>query len=166
MRDFRERDNAVPRNDEKRDKNMKIERITQVNESTVEVFKRLMPQLTGKDEHPSLEELQRVIQSDERFLFFATENGEVIGTLTLVFYPLPSGLKAWIEDVIVDEQARGKGVATALLKHALQVARDRGALKADLTSMPWRIAANNLYQKIGFEKRESNMYRYHFTDDR
>ncbi len=164
--DIRERDNAVPRNDVKGDENMKIERVTQVNESTVEVFKRLMPQLTGKDKHPSLEELQRVIQSDERFLFFATEEGEVIGTLTLVFYPLPSGLKAWIEDVIVDEQARGKGVATALLKHALQVARDRGALKADLTSMPWRIAANNLYQKIGFEKRESNMYRYHFTDDR
>ena len=65
----------------------------------------------------------------------------------------------------MDEQARGKGVATALLKHALQVARDRGALKADLTSMPWRVAANRLYQKMGFEKRESNMYRYHFTDN-
>ncbi|MGI6572553.1 MAG: GNAT family N-acetyltransferase [Fermentimonas sp.] len=144
---------------------MKIERISQVDESTVEVFKKLMPQLTGKDKHPSLEELQRVIQSDERFLFFATENGEVIGTLTLVFYQLPSGLKAWIEDVIVDEQARGKGVATALLKHALQVAREKGALKADLTSMPWRQAANSLYQKMGFEKRESNMYRYHFTNN-
>lgn len=145
---------------------MKIERITQVDEGTVEVFKRLMPQLTGKDEHPSLEELQRVIQSNERFLFFASKNGEVIGTLTLVFYQLPSGLKAWIEDVIVDEHARGKGVATALLRHALQVARDRGSLKADLTSMPWRKAANRLYQKMGFEKRESNMYRYYFTDDR
>ena len=145
---------------------MKIELFTQVDESTVDVFKRLMPQLTGKDEYPSLEELQRVIQSDERFLFFATENGEVIGTLTLVFYQLPSGLKAWIEDVIVDEHARGKGVATALLKHALQVARDKGSLKADLTSMPWRTAANRLYQKMGFKKRESNMYRYHFTDDR
>ena len=145
---------------------MKIERITQVDESTVDVFKRLMPQLTGKDEYPSLEELQRVIQSDERFLFFATEKGEVIGTLTLVFYQLPSGLKAWIEDVIVDEHARGKGVATALLKHALQVARDKGSLKADLTSMPWRTAANRLYQKMGFKKRESNMYRYFLTDDR
>ncbi len=145
---------------------MKIERITQVDESTVEVFKRLMPQLTDKDEYPSLEELQRVIQSDERFLFFAIEKGEVIGTLTLVFYPLPSGLKAWIEDVIVDECSRGKGVATALMMHALQVARDGGALKADLTSMPWRKAANRLYRKMGFEKRESNVYRYYFTDDR
>ncbi len=151
-------------NKRKKDDRMKIERISQVDENTVEIFKRLMPQLTGKDEYPSLEELQRVIQSDERFLFFATEGEEVIGTLTLVFYQLPSGLKAWIEDVIVDEHARGKGVATALLKHALQVARDKGALKADLTSMPWRIAANRLYQKMGFEKRESNMYRYHFTD--
>jgi GNAT superfamily N-acetyltransferase len=148
-----------------KDDKMKIEHITEVDVSTVEIFKKLMPQLTGKDEHPSLEELRRVIESDERFLFFATEEGKAIGTLTLVFYQLPSGLKAWIEDVIVDEQARGKGVATALLKHALQVARDRGALKADLTSMPWRVAANRLYQKMGFEKRESNMYRYHFTDN-
>ena len=144
---------------------IKIERITKVDEGTVQIFKRLMPQLTGKDEYPSLEELQQVIQSDERFLFFASEKGKVIGTLTLVFYQLPSGLKAWIEDVIVDERARGKGVATALLKHALQVARDGGALKADLTSMPWRKAANRLYQKIGFKKRESNMYRYFFTDE-
>jgi ribosomal protein S18 acetylase RimI-like enzyme len=80
----------------------------------------------------------------------------------LAFYRVPSGLKAWVEDVIVDESARGKGVATALIEHALQVAREKGAFKVDLTSLPRRIAANRLYQKIGFEKRESNMYRYYF----
>ncbi|SRR5690554_1939395 len=141
---------------------MHIDRLTQVDESTFIAFKKLMPQLTGKEEHPSLEELEKVVQSKDTFLFFAREEEKVIGTLTLVFYRIPSGLKAWIEDVIVDESARGKGVATALIEHALQVAREKGALKVDLTSLPRRIAANRLYQKIGFEKRESNMYRYYF----
>lgn len=140
---------------------MHIDRITHVDETTVQAFKKLMPQLTGKEEHPSLEELQKVIQSKDTFLFFATEGEEVIGTLSLVFYHISSGLKAWIEDVIVDENARGKGVATALMWHAIQVARDEGAKKVDLTSLPRREAANRLYLKMGFEKRESNMYRFY-----
>lgn len=144
---------------------MHIDRLTHVDESTVQAFKKLMPQLTGKEGHPSLEELEKVIQSKDTFLFFATEEGEVIGTLTLVFYQLPSGLKAWIEDVIVDEDARGKGVATALLWHALHVAREEGARKVDLTSLPRRVAANRLYLKMGFEKRESNMYRYYLDEN-
>ncbi|MFA5651477.1 MAG: GNAT family N-acetyltransferase [Proteiniphilum sp.] len=143
---------------------MHIERLTRVDDSTVHAFKKLMPQLTGKEEHPSLEELEKVIQSKDTFLFFATDEGSVMGTLTLVFYRIPSGLKAWIEDVIVDEEARGKGVATALIWHALHIARDEGALKVDLTSLPRRVAANRLYLKMGFEKRESNMYRYYLTD--
>lgn len=142
---------------------MQIKRITRVDESTVRVFKRLMPQLTGEESYPALEELEKVILSEDTFLFFATEKEDVIGTLTLVFYRIPSGLKAWIEDVIVDESARGKGVATLLIEHALQVARDRGARKVDLTSLPRRVAANRLYLRMGFEKRESNMYRYYFN---
>lgn len=144
---------------------MHIDRLTQVDESTFDAFKKLMPQLTGKEEYPSLEELEKVVQSKDTFLFFAREKEEVIGTLTLVFYRIPSGLKAWIEDVIVDESARGKGVATALLWHALHIAREEGALKVDLTSLPQRVAANRLYLKMGFEKRESNMYRYYFTEN-
>ena len=93
---------------QQKDDKMKIERITQVDEKTVEVFKRLMPQLTGKDEHPSLEELQRVISRMRGTSFRDRKRGgnrnPYVG-----FYQLPSGLKAWIEDVIVDEQARGKG---------------------------------------------------------
>lgn len=145
---------------------MQITRITRVDESTVDVFKRLMPQLTGKQEHPTLEDLQKVVQSPDTHLFFATEGEEVIGTLSLVFYQIPAGLKAWIEDVIVDEKARGKGVATALIWHALYIARQEGAKKVDLTSLPQRIPANRLYLKMGFEKRESNMYRYYFKDDK
>ncbi len=142
---------------------MRIDRITDVDESTVKVFKKLMPQLIDEDKHPSLEELKKVVRSKDTFLFFAIEDDEVLGTLTLVFYQLPSGLKAWIEDVIVDENARGRGVATSLIKHALQIASGEGAKKVDLTSRPYRVAANRLYQKMGFEKRDSNMYRYHLT---
>ncbi len=141
---------------------MQIERITRVDQSLVHTFKKLMPQLTGNEDYPSLEELEKVIETGDNSIFVVKEEGKIIGTLTLAFYRVPSGLKAWVEDVIVDESARGKGVATALIEHALQVAREKGALKVGLTSLPRRIAANRLYQKIGFEKRESNMYRYYF----
>ena len=92
-----------------------------------------------------------MIETGDNSIFVVKEEGKIIGTLTLAFYRVPSGLKAWVEDVIVDESARGKGVATALIEHALQVAREIGALKFDLTSLPCCIAANRLYQKFGFE---------------
>lgn len=145
---------------------MIINRITQIDEKTINAFRKLVPQLTGKQDYPSREELEKVVQCKNTFLFFAIDEGEIIGTLTLVFYQIPSGLKAWIEDVIVDENARGKGVATALMWHAINTARKGGALKVDLTSLPRRIAANQLYLKLGFEKRESNMYRYYLSDNK
>ncbi|MDD2246017.1 MAG: GNAT family N-acetyltransferase [Proteiniphilum sp.] len=142
---------------------MNIKRLTHVDESIATAFKKLMPQLTGKEEYPSCEELEMVISKEDNYLFIATEEDEVIGTLTLVFYRIPSGLKVWIEDVIVNENSRGKGVATALIWHALQVARDKGAKKVDLTSAIGRESANRLYQKLGFEQRETNVYRYHLS---
>ncbi|MDD4631260.1 MAG: GNAT family N-acetyltransferase [Proteiniphilum sp.] len=145
---------------------MDINRITQVNENVTRAFSKLVPQLTGRKEYPSLEELERVIRSENTHLFVATEGDEVMGTLTLVFYQIPSGLKAWIEDVIVNESFRGKGVATALLCHALHIARDKGARKVDLTSAPSRGAANRLYQKLGFEQRETNVYRLYLSGEK
>lgn len=145
---------------------MDINRITQANENITRAFSKLVPQLTGRKECPSLEELERVIRSENTHLFVATEGDEVMGTLTLVFYQIPSGLKAWIEDVIVNESFRGKGVATALLCHALHIARDKGARKVDLTSAPSRGAANRLYQKLGFEQRETNVYRLYLSGEK
>jgi ribosomal protein S18 acetylase RimI-like enzyme len=80
--------------------------------------------------------------------------------LSLVVFSIPTGTKAWIEDVVVDERARGKGVGKELMNHALNVAKELGAKSADLTSRPSREAANKLYQAIGFEGRETNVYRY------
>jgi len=144
---------------------MHIERLTHIDEHIVDAFRRLMPQLTSRRIDSSLATLEKVISSEETHLFVAIEEEEIIGTLTLLFYQIPSGRKAWIEDVIVEQQARGKGVGTALMWHAMQTARSQAAEKVDLTSHPDRKAANKLYQKMGFRLRESNVYRYEFAQD-
>lgn len=142
---------------------MHIERLTHIDEHIVDSFRRLIPQLTSRRTDNSLAMLERVISSEETYLFVAIEEGEIIGTLTLLFYQIPSGRKAWIEDVIVEQLARGKGVGTALMRHAMHTARSQAAEKVDLTSHPDRKAANKLYQKMGFRLRESNVYRYEFS---
>lgn len=142
---------------------MFIERITNIDEKTANALQLLIPELTNDQNRiPTIEDLEKVISSPNNFIFIAKNNDEIIGTLTLVFYWIPSGLKVWIEDVIVSNNARGKGVATALMWHAIGIARENGAKKIDLSSSPWREAANNLYLKLGFEKRDTNMYRLYF----
>ncbi len=142
---------------------MFIERITNIDERTANALQLLIPELTNDQNRiPTIENLEKVISSPNNFVFIAKNNDEIIGTLTLVFYWIPSGLKVWIEDVIVSNNARGKGVATALMWHAIGIARENGAKKIDLSSSPWREAANNLYLKLGFEKRDTNMYRLYF----
>ncbi|HHX32052.1 MAG TPA: GNAT family N-acetyltransferase [Bacteroidales bacterium] len=139
---------------------MNIDRITEIDDKTLNALQQFIPELTNEiDRVPSKEDLENVVSSPNNYLFVAEEENEIIGTLTLVFYRVPSGIKAWIEDVIVSDKARGKGVATALIWHAINIARENKAQKVDLSSSPWREAANNLYVKLGFEKRDSNMYR-------
>ena len=142
---------------------MKIEQLTHIDDAVLKAFQKLIPQLTGDSErYPSREELERVIKSEDTLVFVAEENDEILGTVTLALYRIPSGTKAWIEDVVVDESARGKGVSVDLMKHALDAARNIGVEKVDLTSQPFRVAANNLYVKLGFELRETNVYRFKF----
>ena len=141
---------------------MEIERVTNVDDPLVRSFSRLIPQLTGKEKYPSREALEEVVKSENSYLLIATIDGEVTGSLTLLFNRLVTGLKGWIEDVVVDEAARGKGVATALIWHALKIAEENEVLHVDLTSQPVREAANRLYLKLGFTRRETNVYRYYF----
>ncbi len=89
----------------------------------------------------------------------AEEDGYLYGSLTLVIFPIPTGIRAWIEDVVVDSEARGKGVGRTLNEAALGIARQAGATTVDLTSRPSREAANRLYKRIGFHQRETNVYR-------
>ena len=143
---------------------MNIERVTEINEKILSAFQYFIPELTNeKNRIPTKEDLEVVVSSPNNYLLVAKEDDDIIGTLTLVFYWVPSGVKTWIEDVIVSDKARGKGVATALMWHALGLAREKGAEKVDLSSRPWREAANSLYLKMGFEKRDTNMYRLYLN---
>jgi ribosomal protein S18 acetylase RimI-like enzyme len=89
----------------------------------------------------------------------ARVDGEIVGALTLVMFPIPTGLRAWIEDVVVDEAARGQGAGAALTREAVRLAQADGARTVDLTSRPSRQAANRLYERLGFQVRDSTVYR-------
>ena len=93
-------------------------------------------------------------------LYVARHEGRIVGTLTLAIFAIPTGRRAWIEDVVVDEAARGLGVGEQLTMAAVDEARRRGVRSVDLTSRPTREAANALYQKLGFGLRETNVYRF------
>jgi len=137
---------------------MEIFRATEITEDIVTAFGQLIPQLCPSCKLPSKVDLEEIVQSENTVLFLAKEK-EVVGALILVFYRIPTGIKVWIEDVVVDENMRGKGIAKQLTQHAIDFASSRGVSQIDLTSSPTRIAANKLYQKLGFEKRDTNAYR-------
>jgi ribosomal protein S18 acetylase RimI-like enzyme len=140
---------------------MRIEKATEVTEELVAAMARLIPQLSSSNPAPSRSQIQEMVDSPAITLLIAMDDaGEIVGSLTLAMFRIPTGLRAWIEDVIVDGSQRGKGLGEALTRHALQVAKDAGATTVDLTSRPSREAANRLYQRVGFERRETNIYRY------
>lgn len=120
----------------------------------------LVPQLSSSAGAVTWEQLAAMVTSDCLTFFVARSEGAIVGTLTLATFPIPTGLRAWIEDVIVDETSRGLGIGEALTIAALDVARERGARTVDLTSRPSRTAANALYKRLGFEQRETNVYRF------
>ena len=123
---------------------------------------RLIPQLSTSSAPISAQDLEEIIESDTTVLFAARSGQEIVGLLTLAIFRIPTGVRAWIEDVVVDNQARGKGVGDALNRAALAEAERRGAKTVDLTSRPSREAANRLYQRLGFKQRDTNVYRYDF----
>jgi ribosomal protein S18 acetylase RimI-like enzyme len=142
---------------------MQIEIATQLTEEIVEAFNRLIPQLSSSSAIPTRVELEELVTSPcNSVILVRHENfdNRIMGTLTLVTFRIPTGVRSWIEDVVVDEAARGKGLGKALTLAALDQARSLGARTVDLTSRPSREAANKLYQSVGFELRHSNLYRF------
>lgn len=137
-----------------------VERATEVTPELISAFELLIPQLSSSNPPPSSGELQEIVSSDSSVLFVARVDGQIVGSLTLATFRIPTGLRAWIEDVVVDSSARGHGAGEALNQAALTEARARGAVTVDLTSRPSREAANRLYQKLGFVQRETNVYRF------
>ena len=133
-----------------------------VDDELVAAFGRLIPQLSSSSPPPTRVELADIVENPSTVLFLARVDGDIMGSLTLAFYRIPTGLKAWIEDVVVDDAVRGRGVGAALNQAALAEARRRGAKDVSLTSRPSREAANRLYLRLGFVARETNTYRYTF----
>jgi len=136
-----------------------IHEISSADEKTLRAVNELIPQLSQSASVMNEMQLRRLVESQATKLYFAQEGDVVLGMLSLVVFSIPTGTKAWVEDVVVAQVARGKGVGMALMNHALAVAKDAGAKSVDLTSRPSREAANKLYQKLGFTARETNVYR-------
>jgi ribosomal protein S18 acetylase RimI-like enzyme len=127
----------------------------------VDAFARLVPQLSSSTPPPDAETVAAIVGHPANTVLVARDgDGRIVGTLTLVVFPIPTGVRAWIEDVVVDEAARGRGVGEALNREALRLAAAAGARTVDLTSRPSREAANRLYRRLGFAPRETNVYRY------
>ena len=133
--------------------------VTQPSEELLVQINHLLPQLSSSAPAMTLEYLRDFLDSSAITLFVATHEGRTVGMLTLALFPIPTGWRAWIEDVVVDADARGLGVGKLLTTTAVKYAKDRAAVTVDLTSRPAREAANALYRVVGFTQRETNVYR-------
>ena len=139
---------------------IEISELMEADEETLSSVNHLLPQLSPSAQLISLDRLQALAASESTRLYLAREGDHIHGMLSLVVFAIPTGTKAWVEDVVVDDGARGKGVGKSLMRHAMEQADKLGAKAVDLTSRPSREAANQLYQSIGFEIRKTNVYRY------
>jgi ribosomal protein S18 acetylase RimI-like enzyme len=157
-----------------------VDVVEHADHELLEALRRLVPQLSASAPPLQEAELAEIVASPTTTLFVAREvhdpdrssalaaggshpGGHVVGTLTLAVFRIPTGIRAWIEDVVVDEAARGRGVGRALVAHAIERARAAGARTVELTSRPSRVAANRLYERLGFARRDTNVYRLELT---
>ena len=138
---------------------LEIGLLRNVTDEVITALNVLLPQLSNSASPLDTETLTRVISQPGSSLLVARTDGQIIGMLTLVIFPIPTGLRAWIEDVVVDDSVRAKGVGTALTREAIRLAKERGARTVDLTSRPSRQAAHRLYEGLGFRIRDSRVYR-------
>jgi len=140
---------------------VRVEEADAVSSELVAAIARLVGQLSASAQPPSADAVAAIVASPASRLLLARErDGRVVGMLTIVLFPIPTGIRAWIEDVVVDQDARGRGVGALLTRAALELAVAHGARTVDLTSRPDREAANRLYARLGFEQRQTNVYRY------
>lgn len=142
---------------------MYIGKVSEATEEFRQALERLIPQLGTHKRPLTREELTALVRSESSALLVARnadEKGEIIGMLSLTIYRVPTGIRAIVEDVVVDEKMRGRGAGKALLGHAIMLAREAGANGVALTSNPKRVAANRMYRSMGFELRKTNAYFY------
>lgn len=142
---------------------IEVSEATAVDDELVAAFARLIPQLSSSNPPPDAAALQVMVDAPDIFLLLARDaenDGHIVGSLTLVTFRIPTGLRAWIEDVVVDGETRRSGAGRALTLAAVDKARSLGVTTVDLTSRPSREAANAMYVRLGFELRQSNLYRF------
>lgn len=139
---------------------MSVERINEASEELLEGVNHLIPQLSSSTKPLSMEQLETFLAQPDMYFFVYKHEGKILGMLSLATFVIPTGLRAWIEDVVVDGEARGQGAGQKLVEEACAFANNMGARTVDLTSRPSREAANRLYVRCGFKIRETNVYRY------
>jgi ribosomal protein S18 acetylase RimI-like enzyme len=145
---------------------MQIELMSHVTDEIVAAFERLMPQLTPHSPPPSRADLLEMAGSGSTFVFLARGGDRrILGSATLATFRSPTGLHGWIEDVVVDREARRQGIGKALTEACLDHAREMGLGEVNLTSRSSRCYANQLYQAMGFIRRETNLYRYPLEEE-
>jgi len=138
---------------------MRIEAATEATRDLLDALTTLLPQLNPKLKALTIERLSKVIADPATTLLVARDEGRIVGVAAVLVYATPAFVKARIEDVVVDENSRGRGVGEALVRRCIEVARERGAEIVELQSARWREAANRLYPRLGFQLRDSNLYR-------
>ena len=140
---------------------MAVELVEEFSEELLEAFSRLIPQLSSSAQALNAQQIKEFCEQEGVYLLvFRSEEGNILGMLSLATFKIPTGKRAWIEDVVVDSAARGQGAGQALVEAAVRHAKKVGAKTVDLTSRPTREAANRLYRRCGFKQRETNVYRY------
>ena len=159
---------------------IQVREATTVDDALVDAMARLIPQLSSSNPPPDVEALEAIVSSESSILLLAVDPnvdsghagkvggvGEttILGSMTLALFRIPTGLRAWIEDVVVDDTARGQGVGEALSRAAIDRAQEAGATTIDLTSRPSREAANRLYERLGFNERATNVYRLSLSSE-
>ena len=142
------------------EKNIEIREIAKVDDDLIAAMNLLIPQLSNSNPPPDRSALEEIVASDSSVLISAYIDGAIVGSLTLIIFTIPTGKRAWIEDVVVDEKCRNEGIGEALNQEAINIARRSGAKTVDLTSRPSREAANRLYSRLGFVQRKTNIYRF------
>ena len=142
---------------------IKIFEITAMSQKVYDAVERLLPQLSSSAKIPTWEELEDLINSKAGIVLAAVDDedpeGTILGTMTLVVFRIPTGVRAWVEDVVVDKEARGKGIGEKLIRTSIERAKAEGAKTIDLTSRPSRVEAHRLYKRCGFEMRETCVFR-------
>ena len=142
---------------------IKIFEITEMSEKVYETFERLIPQLSTSAKIPTREEIEEIISSKAGIVLAAVDDEDpeekILGTMTLVVFRIPTGVRAWVEDVVVDGEARCRGIGEKLIRASIERAKEEGAKTIDLTSRPSRVEAHRLYRRCGFELRETCVFR-------